>query len=465
MYTVHTHTFSGAHCSRLRSISAAVAAGMKTKVAAALAAMKPSKPKSDQPALAAMKPSKPKSEPGMKKPAKAERKAKAEPKAAKAEPTGSPQNNADPDLPTPGMTLQQNIEGFRRLIMRQKAKGGGAMPDAKKLLRSWFTDGEMSNLWGKLKRFMATKAQPQTKEEWASIDAKKAREGKNEAKSSALVLSLAMPENWEQTWVSECTKITDVKEKSVRKTKFYRGELEQLHGVAEAADFIARKKYIEEEDSDGDTVYVKKQEQSVDKKIHSTEAETKNQSRTTQDAQTVLLEQMEAWFNDDQGAILDKGTKTMKRPAAAIQGGRSARKARKNAAELVNEGDKPDDQGEKPEEKATKTPLEEARSKAGRMAQSMSLSSAKLLSVASNTKKDALTGPLLSSIAESRKSLEAKRGQLLQLSCSPKSTVKEIKDATLVAAKIEADSRDLVKLARPFSKAPKPARKVKAQNA
>ena len=152
-------------------------------------------------------------------------------------------------------------------------------------------------------------------------------------------------------------------------------------------------------------------------------------------------------------ALRRRASEGRKRPAAANEdkGGQSGRKARKTAAELVNEGDKQDDQGEKGS-KATKTPLEEARSKAGRMAQSMSLSSAKLLNVASNTKKDALTGPLLSSIAESRKSLEAKRGQLLQLSCSPKSTVKEIKDATLLAAKIEADSRDLVKLARPFSK-------------
>ena len=102
-----------------------------------------------------------------------------------------------------------------------------------------------------------------------------------------------------------------MKEKSVRKTKFYKGELEQIHGVAEAADFIARKKYIEEEDSDGDTVFVKKQESAVDKKIHSTEAEAKNQSRTTQDAQTALFEQMEAWFNDDQGALLDKGDKAL----------------------------------------------------------------------------------------------------------------------------------------------------------
>ena len=107
---------------------------------------------------------------------------------------------------------------------------------------------------------MATKASAQTKAEWSAVEAKPVREGKNELKTNALVLSLAMPENWEQAWVSETTKISDVKEKSVRKTKFYKGELEQIHGVAEAADFIARKKYIEEEDSDGDTVYVKKQE-------------------------------------------------------------------------------------------------------------------------------------------------------------------------------------------------------------
>ena len=166
------------------------------------------------------------------------------------------------------------------------------MPDAKTLLRKWFSENEMSCLWGRLKRFMGTKAQASTREEWAAIEQKGHREGKQEAKNQALLLSVAMPDNWEQQWVSESTRIDNERSKASTRTRYYRGELEQLHGIQEAADFIAKGKYLETEDSDGDIVYTKKQYSETDKKSHTTSSETRNQGRTTKEKQDALYASM-----------------------------------------------------------------------------------------------------------------------------------------------------------------------------
>ena len=375
-----------------------------------------------------------------KKPAKAPKHEKGDP-----QPSQRARNNDLPDGPTEGMTLQQKIEGFRKLIVQQRARSNTSeLPDAKKLLRRWFTDTEMSALWARLKRFMASKAAPATKAEWAAIDKRQHREGKGDAKNNALMLSLAMPETWEQRWVSECTKVSETKEKAETRTQYHRGELEQIHGVQEAADFIAKGKYIEGEDSDGDVVYTKKQKTETEKKTHTTEAETKSTSRCTSQVQDQLLEKFEAWFSS--GAVLDRGQGINKRPAAAIEDKKGKRA--KTAAQLVAQGDAADEVGQGQGDKNVKTPLEDAQSKATKMASTMSTTSAKMMSVIALTKKDNITAPLLSSMQENRKLLDSKRSHLLQLSCSPKSNVKELKDATVVAAKIVADAEDLKQIGK-----------------
>ena len=42
--------------------------------------------------------------------------------------------------------------------------------------------------------------------------------------------------------------------------KYYKGELEVIHGVDEAAEFIAKGKYQETKDQQGDKCYIKVQE-------------------------------------------------------------------------------------------------------------------------------------------------------------------------------------------------------------
>ena len=184
-----------------------------------------------------------------------------------------------------------------------------------------------------------------------------------------------------------------------------------MHGFAEAEDFINRGKYEQTEDSDGDICYQKKAVFEVEKKVHMSTAEVRSQSRCTKDKQEALIDEFSQWFEEG-GAVLDKGLASMnKRPAAAaaITPRPGGKKAKKGAAALAAEGDDVDADEAALVVKA-KTPIEEARSKASKMAQTMSLSSAKFLGVTAATDKDNRTVPLLSSIADTRKSLESKRG-------------------------------------------------------
>ena len=64
--------------------------------------------------------------------------------------------------PSPDMTLEQKIVAFRKIIVDQKASGGDI--NAKALLKHWFSDGEMSTLWGRLNRFMKGHASKASKD-------------------------------------------------------------------------------------------------------------------------------------------------------------------------------------------------------------------------------------------------------------------------------------------------------------
>ena len=352
--------------------------------------------------------------------------------------------------PSPDMTLEQKIVAFRKIIVDQKASGGDI--NAKALLKQWFSDGEMSTLWGRLNRFMKGHASKASKDEWAAVGSKGHREGKVAIKNNTLALMLAFPDTWEQQFVAESTRIEESKAKGSKTKLYYRGELEQIHGIAECDDFLNKGKYEECVDSDGDVCYKKKQKFETNAKTLTKTAETKSQSRAEKEQCDALVEQMAGWFETEGEAILDDGGRGLnKKPAAAIFNTPKKGKGNKTPAALV-EPDGPEPDGTEPEEKPKKTPIQEGRAKASSMANKMANASAKLLGVAAKTKKDQLTAPLLSSINDCRKVLEQKRTTLLQLATSPKSTYPELKAGTLAGAKAVQDSTDYAKLAKPFSK-------------
>ena len=58
-------------------------------------------------------------------------------------------------------------------------------------------------------------------------------------------------------------RIRKIRKKKYYISKFVAGELEQIHGIQEADEFISKGKYAESEDSDGDIVYRKVTKQRV----------------------------------------------------------------------------------------------------------------------------------------------------------------------------------------------------------
>ena len=207
-------------------------------------------------------------------------------------------------------------ELFRTKVVEQKGK-----VDAKVLLKQFFAPHEMSNLWNKLKRVVAApNTSEAVKEEWAAIKDKTVRTGKNDAKNSALMMQLAYPRDWQDRWVHECRRVTNTKSRGTETKKLYRGELEQIHGPREAADFIARGKYEECEDSDGDICYKKVQKVETDTKSFVNEAEVKGSCRVDDAKAEQILSAMDKWFTEEEGSAILDG-KVRKRPASAMNGG------------------------------------------------------------------------------------------------------------------------------------------------
>ena len=109
------------------------------------------------------------------------------------------------------------------------------------------------------------------------------RDGKSDMKNKALCLQLAYPREWEDNWVHEVKKIIKSNSKSKTTGYFYKGELEQIHGTAEANLFIQKGKYAESEDSDGDVVYKKVSKQTQESTTMTNEASLASSTKLKDD--------------------------------------------------------------------------------------------------------------------------------------------------------------------------------------
>ena len=68
---------------------------------------------------------------------------------------------------------------------------------------------------------------------------------------------------WQQQLCTSTESITQKHTMQKSATKYYRGELERIHGIEEANAFIAKGKYRETTDGQGDTCYVKVRESEI----------------------------------------------------------------------------------------------------------------------------------------------------------------------------------------------------------
>ena len=351
------------------------------------------------------------------------------------------------------MSLDEKITHFRKEIVGQKKA-----VDAQVALREYFTESEMSYLWGKLKRRInSSEVSVKVKQEWDKICKKGAREGKNELKNKALATQLAFPKEWQDLWVHEVQKVITRDSKGENVEFYYLGELEQIHGVAEANAFIAKGKYIEEEDSDGDVVYRKARKFEHKSTTHENSAEMKGSTKIDEDKKEMVEESMNKWYQDMDYHIpgsskggqvsFDGKNKNMKRPAAS---GKSKAKALKNKSkkdDLVSEESVPP--GPDPDKKE-KTPEERARTEVRKSAAALNSVSSKLLTTYNEVKKGELSDALRGSLKTKQKEMEAFRGKLMAAGTAAKVCPNTIKKECKAAAALVSEASDLIKMAKPF---------------
>ena len=200
----------------------------------------------------------PEPEPAMKKPAAA--------KAASAKAIGEETKPADEMKPRPECVAElkkieddPKIKPLDKKLARFRAC---ADPNADgselfQLLKKFFEPGEMSALWGRFGTLVNGQS-PETQQAWQKICSMDWRSGKQEAKGKILAMQVVNPSKWKEFLVHESNTLTRKVTKEVKKKRYYRGELVQLHGQEEFDDFVSKGKFEVGEDSDGDECFYKK---------------------------------------------------------------------------------------------------------------------------------------------------------------------------------------------------------------
>lgn len=85
------------------------------------------------------------------------------------------------------------------------------------------------------------------------------RSGKQEAKGEILTMQAVNPSKWKDFLVHESNTLTRKVTKEVKKKRYYRGELVQLHGQEEFDDFVSKGKF-----EVGDECFYKKKKAEID---------------------------------------------------------------------------------------------------------------------------------------------------------------------------------------------------------
>ena len=206
----------------------------------------------------------PEPEPAMKKPAAA--------KAASAKAIAEETKPADEMKPRPECVAElkkieddPKIKPLDKKLARFRAC---ADPNADgselfQLLKKFFEPGEMSALWGRFGTLVNGQS-PETQQAWQKICSMDWRSGKQEAKGKILAMQVVNPSKWKEFLVHESNTLTRKVTKEVKKKRYYRGELVQLHGQEEFDDFVSKGKFEVGEDSDGDECFYKKEKAEID---------------------------------------------------------------------------------------------------------------------------------------------------------------------------------------------------------
>jgi len=309
-------------------------------------------------------------------------------------------------------TLDQKVELFRQYFDDKKN-----VQNRSKYLKLFFKKDEMSKLWGKLQTAMK-KCSAETQKEWDRIKELPAREGKTAAKQHVLALKLCCPEDWEHRLASSSTVAGKRTSHKKTKEKFYRGELDVKHGKDEAEWMIKKGKYKEEEDSDGDTVYVRTNKTEVEESYKEEKTESHKSAKMNAEESKALEASIDNWMKQQGGSLMSLEDMTEPR-------GTKTKKAMKAAAVKDDDED---------EEKKSKNTKDLAKSKGYAMVRLLDSTSTKLLKFHTNMKLTRLNSATKHALKDYHSKIETARKELQGISVSAKVSEKDLKKKITSAA-------------------------------
>lgn len=182
-----------------------------------------------------------------------------------------------------------------------------------KLLKKFFEPSEMSALWGRFGTLVNGQS-PETQQAWHKICNMDWRSGKQEAKGKILAMQVVNPSKWKDFLVHESNTLTRKVTKEVKKKRYYRGELLQLHGQEEFESFVEKGKFEVGEDSDGDECFYKKEKSEIDSLEMARVAKTqKNRANATAGEVDALNSAFKAEFQGKPQRELTEGAKKTKK--------------------------------------------------------------------------------------------------------------------------------------------------------
>ena len=255
-------------------------------------------------------------EPVMKKPAAAKA---ASAKAAAADPKTA---DAGEMKPRPECVAElkkieadPNVKPLDKKLARFRACADPNADGAElfKLLKKFFEPSERSALWGRFGTLVNGQS-PETQQAWNKICNMDWRSGKQEAKGKILAMQAVNPSKWKDFLVHESNTLTRKVTKEVKKKRYYRGELLQLHGQEEFDSFVEKGKFEVGEDSDGDECFYKKEKSEIDSLEMARVAKTqKNRANATAGEVDALNSAFKAEFQGKAQRELTEGTKKTKK--------------------------------------------------------------------------------------------------------------------------------------------------------
>jgi hypothetical protein len=116
------------------------------------------------------------------------------------------------------------------------------------------------------------------------------RHGKAAAKGKVLAVQVAGPQAWKEFLVTEHNIMRRKEQRSIEETRYYRGELINIHGEEEFKWLLEKGKLKEIRDEQGDECYIKTVHKEKTQQEHLHEAHTTKKGVTTAESLTDLNE-------------------------------------------------------------------------------------------------------------------------------------------------------------------------------